>query len=135
MSPLPSTLPWMTLSSPATIPSIAPGAKATVTIALNPPSDLPLTLYQGSLAVANNSTAVSVSFQFRATSDGKGDLRVTATDDYTYYVAGGPKVTNATITVRDAITMAAIAQTNTDANGIAYFGGLPEGPYVVPVVG
>jgi hypothetical protein len=128
---LPATLPWMKLSSPATIPSIPAGGKATVILTLNPPSDLPLTLYQGSLAAANNNTGISIPFQFRAVSSGQGDLRVTATDDYTYYVDGAPKVTNATVTVRDAITTAVIAQTNTDANGIAYFAGLPEGSYTV----
>ncbi len=128
---LPGTLPWMTLSSSAVIPSIPPGGKATVILTLNPPADLPLTLYQGSLAAANNNAGISVPFQFRAVSSGKGDLRVTATDDYTYYVAGAPKVTNATVTVRDAITMAVITQTNSDANGIAYFAALPEGNYTV----
>ncbi|HEY9510213.1 MAG TPA: CARDB domain-containing protein, partial [Verrucomicrobiae bacterium] len=128
---LPGTLPWMALSSPALIPSIPAGGKATVTLALNPPADLPLTLYQGSLAVANNNTGVSVPFHFRAVSEGKGDLRVTTTDDYTYYVAGAPNVTNATVTVRDAITTSVVAQTNSDATGVAYFTGLPEGTYVV----
>jgi hypothetical protein len=128
---LPGSLPWMTLSSQAVIPSIQPGAKATVTLALNPPSNLELTEYTGNIAAANNRTGISIQFRFRATSEGKGDLRVTATDDYTYYVSGGPKVTNATVTIRDAITMASIAKTNTDENGIAYFTGLPEGPYVV----
>src|SRR5205085_8474338 len=103
----------------------------TVTLALSPASDLPLTLYTGNIAAANGGAGVSVPFQFRAVSDGKGDLRVTATDDYTYYVAGSPKVTNATVVVRDAITTAVIAQTNSDFNGIAYFSGLPEGPYTV----
>ena len=128
---LPTNLTWMTLSSPSIIPSIPAGGKATITLTLNPPVGLPLTLYAGNLAAVGNNTGVSVPFQFRAVSDGKGDLRVTTTDDYTYYVAGAPKVTNALVTVRDAITTAVIAQTNSDANGIAYFTGLPEGPYTV----
>ena len=40
-------------------------------------------------------------------------------------------MTNATVTVRDAITTAVIAQTNSDANGIADFPALPAGPYTV----
>ena len=128
---LPGSLPWMTLSSTAVIPSIPPGGRATVTLALNPPEDLALTLYKGNLALANNITGVSIAFQFRAVSDSTGDLLVTTTDDYTYYVTGGPKVTNATVTVRDAITTEVIAQTNSDANGIAFFSDLPDGPYTV----
>ena len=128
---LPTNLTWMTLSSPSIIPSIPAGGKATVTLSLNPPEGLPLTLYTGNLAAVGDNTGVSVPFQLRAVSEGKGDLRVTATDDYTYYVAGAPKVTNVLVTVRDAITTAIIAQTNSDDNGIAYFSGLPEGPYTV----
>jgi hypothetical protein len=122
---------WMTLSSQAVIPSMPAGSNATVTITLNPPANLPLTLYTGNIALASGVTGLSVPFQFRAVSDGSGSLLVTATDDYTYYVAGAPKVTNATITVRDPITTAIIAQTNTDASGTAYFAGLPTGPYTV----
>ena len=127
---LPS-FPWLTLASPAVIPSIPSGGKATVTLALNPAPDLPLTIYQGNLAVANGLVGVNIPFQFRAVSESKGDLRVTVTDDYTYYVSGAPNVTNATVTVRDSFTGDIIAQTNSDANGIAYFSGLFEGPYTV----
>ena len=124
-------LSWMTLGSTATIPSIPAGGKATVTLILNPPSDMTLGLYPGTIAVANENTGVSVAYQFRAVSDAAGDLQVTATDDYTYYVAGGPKVTNAAVTLRDPFTSAIVARTNTDANGIAYFTAVPEGPYTL----
>jgi hypothetical protein len=124
-------LSWMTLGSAATIPSIPAGGKATVTLILNPPSDMTLALYPGTIAVANENTGLNMAYQFRAVSDATGDLQVAATDDYTYYVAGGPKVTNATVTLRDPFTSAVIAQTNTDANGIAYFTALPEGPYTL----
>jgi hypothetical protein len=122
---------WMTLGSAATIPSIPAGGKATVTLILNPSSDMTLALYPGTIAVANENTGVNVAYQFRAVSDATGDLQVTATDDYTYYVAGSPKVTNATVTLRDPFTSVIIAQTNTDASGIAYFAALPEGPYTL----
>ena len=38
---------YMTLASPATIPSLAPGASTTVTIELTPPANLPLEEYTG----------------------------------------------------------------------------------------
>jgi hypothetical protein len=128
---LPTNLTWMVLGSPATIPSIPAGGKATVTLILNPPPDLQLTLYTGNLALFSGNIGVSEPFQIRAVSDNTGNLQVTATDDYTYYVAGAPKVTNATVTVRDPITGSVVAQTNSDANGIAYFPALPAGPYTV----
>jgi hypothetical protein len=128
---LPANLTWMTLGSPATIPSIPAGGKATVTLILNPPANLPLTLYTGNLALFNGNVGVSEPFQIRAVSESTGDLRVTTTDDYTYYEAGAPKVTNATVTVRDPFTSSVIAQTNSDANGIADFPALPAGPYTI----
>ncbi len=128
---LPTNLTWMALASSATIPSIPTGGKAAVTLLLNPPPGLTLTLYTGNLVAFGANSGVSVPFQIRAVSESTGDLRVTATDDYTYYVAGAPNVTNATVTVRDAITTAVIAQTNSDANGIADFPTLPAGPYTV----
>ena len=128
---LPANQTWLTLGSPAIIPSIPAGGQATVTLILNPPADLTLTLYKGNVALFNNNYGLSEPFQIRAVSDSAGSLEVSATDDYTYYVAGAPKVTNAVITVRDAITGAVIAQTNSDANGIAEFPSLPAGPYTV----
>ena len=50
---LPSTS-YMSLASPATIPSLAPGASSTVTLELSPPSNLPLEQYTGTIAVSND---------------------------------------------------------------------------------
>ena len=63
---LPTNLTWMTLASSTTIPSIPTGGKATVTLLLNPPPALPLTLYTGNLAVFGANSGVSVPFQIRA---------------------------------------------------------------------
>jgi hypothetical protein len=128
---LPTNLTWMALASSATIPSIPAGGKATLMMLLNPPPDLGLTLYTGNLVASSGITGLSVPFQIRAVSESTGELRVTATDANTYYVAGAPKVTNATVIVRDPFTSAIVAQTNSDANGIADFPALPAGPYTV----
>ena len=50
---LPSTS-YMTLASPATIPSLAPGASTTVTVELTPPSNLPLEEYTGSIGISGD---------------------------------------------------------------------------------
>ena len=124
-------LPWLSLVSPAMVPSLPPGGKTTVTLALTPAPTLPLTLYVGNLVLANGNVGVSVPFQFRAISDALGDLKVTVTDDYTYYVAGAPKVTNAMVILRDSITDQALAQATSDVNGLATFTNLREGDYVL----
>ncbi|MEI9864604.1 MAG: CARDB domain-containing protein [Limisphaerales bacterium] len=127
------SLPWMSLGSAATIPSIPAGSNATVTLLLNPADTLPLGLYNGNIAIFNQNIGLNVPYQLRAVSEGIGDLIVNVTDDYTYYVAGEPKVTNATVVLRDPYSGSIIAQTNSGSSGIAQFTGLAEGPYTVDV--
>ena len=50
----------MSLASPATIPSLAPGASSTVTVELSPPSNLPLEEYTGTIAISGAQTGISV---------------------------------------------------------------------------
>jgi hypothetical protein len=128
---LPTNITWMTLGSAAIIPSIPAGGSNSVTLLLNPPANLSPALYSGSVECDGSIGGVTVPFQIRAVSSAQGELLVTATDDYTYYVAGAPKVANATITVRDAVTLAIVGQTNSDTNGLADFPSLPVGNYSV----
>ena len=48
---LPANLPWLTLASDQTLPSLAPGEKAKITLTLAPGAELPLQRYDGSIVV------------------------------------------------------------------------------------
>ena len=72
-------------------------------------------------------------FEFRALSDAKGDLHVSVVDEFTYYAAGAPRVTNALVVIRDAITHEPITNGITGADGGVSFPGLAEGYYEVSV--
>ena len=61
------------------------------------------------------------------------DLQVEAVDEFTYYAAGAPGVTNATVTIRDAFTHETITNGVTDGLGHAFFPQLTEGYYEVAV--
>ena len=126
-------LPWLSLASGETLPPLAPGEKATVTLRLHPPADLPLARYDGKLALVGAAAGVSVPFHFRAISTAVGDLHVAVEDQYTYYVAGTPLVTNALVTLRDPFTGETVAEENTGETGEVRFTGLPEGSYRVEV--
>src|SRR6185503_14998305 len=126
-------IPWLVLVSDSNVTSLLPGQKTTVTLALNPPADLPLTRYDGNLVLAGASTGVSVPFQFRALSVAVGDLNVSVTDEYTYYVADAPKVTNATVRVRDVITGNLVAQGRTSSSGEVLLTNIVEGNYSLEV--
>lgn len=126
-------IPWMNLVTAPTIPSIAPGEKTQVSLSLNPPADLPLIRYDGSLEIANSTGGVAVDFQFRALSEAKGDLSVSVTDEFTYFASGSPKVTNALVRLRDGITGVILQEMRSDTNGVALFQNIQEGPYTVDV--
>lgn len=126
-------VPWISLLSTSSVASLLPGQKTTVTLALNPPADLPLTRYDGNLVLAGANAGVSVPFQFRALSEAVGDLRVTVSDEYTYFVAEAPKVTNATVRVRDVITGNVVAQGRTGISGEILLATIHEGSYSLEV--
>lgn len=126
-------IPWLSLLSSSNVASLNPGERATVTLVLQPPADLPLTRYDGNLVVANAGIGVNVPFQFRAISEAVGDLLVSVTDEYTYFVAEAPKVTNATVRLRDAITGVVAAQGKTGSSGELLLSNIFEGPYTLEV--
>ena len=126
-------VPWMSLISASPIPSLAPGARSTVVVALNPATNLPLTVYSGNLGLIGNNTGLSVPFQFRALSEARGDLLVTVTDEHTYFANGAPRVTNATVLVRDRITGLVVADGATGTNGQLLLNNLLEDDYILEV--
>jgi len=126
-------IPWLVLLSSSNVPSLAPGQRTTVTLMLQPPADLPLARYDGNLVLANAGTGVNVPFQFRAVSEAVGDLLVSVTDEYTYYVAEAPKVTNATVRVRDVISGNVVAQGKTGSTGELFLSNIVEGNYSLEV--
>jgi len=126
-------VPWMSLLSSNTIPSIAPGTNVTVTLALNPATNLALQRYDGALVLSGPQSGLNMPFQFRALSDAVGDLRVIVQDEYTFFVADGPKVTNATVRVRDAISGNLVAEGLTGDSGEVLLSNIPEGAYSLEV--
>jgi subtilisin family serine protease len=130
---LPAQDAWLSLLSQASIPSLGPGASATVTLGLNPAADLPLGIYGGSLVLTGSSAHLQVPFQFKSISDAVGDIQVTVVDELTYYAAGSPHVTGATVELSDPQDGTIIAQGTTDASGLATFTDVREGQYTLEV--
>ena len=157
---LPSGADWLTLATPANIPSLAPGGTTSLTLLLTPAESLALTAYNGSLVVRGDTTQVSVPFSFRAVSEETGDLEITVTDEFFYFTDEKPLVTDATVILRDAITGEEIASSDDatidipaggvttlalaaaaiapptvtiDSEGRVKFSGVAEGPYTLEV--
>ncbi|HTD66094.1 MAG TPA: CARDB domain-containing protein, partial [Candidatus Limnocylindria bacterium] len=125
--------PWLSLASPANMPPLPPGTNTSATLLLTPATNLPLGDYNGNLVVRSTNAAISVPFTFRAVSDAKGSLLLTAEDEYTYFAAGNPKVTNATIILSDALSGQPVITNYTAADGTFLFTNLTEAYYIVDV--
>ncbi|HUW30400.1 MAG TPA: CARDB domain-containing protein, partial [Planctomycetota bacterium] len=126
-------VPWMSLLTPPVITSMEPGDTRLVNLALDPPANLALTYYDGALALTSEHANLNVSFRFRAISEAVGDLRVTVTDEYTFFVDGAPKVAGATAKLIDPLDGSTVAETTSGADGVALLSNVKEGQYILEV--
>ncbi len=126
-------LPWLSISSPAHLDTLAPGSNTVVTVLFTPPADLPLGDYRGTLVANATNATLSVPFNYRAISDGRGNLSLTAEDEYTYFAAGSPRVTNALIVLNEALSGTPVVTNVTGADGSVLFSNLTEAFYIVNV--
>lgn len=110
-------VPWMKLVSPETI-NLEAGRVATITLRLTPDADLPLGLYESSIAIEGLNTWVEVPFSLRSISEAVGDVFVNVQDEYTFFAEGQPQVADAEVILRDVLDNTAIvAQATTDSFG------------------
>ena len=130
---VPPNVPWLSLASASQLPPLLPGSNTVITILLTPAADLPLGDYNGTLVVQSTNAAIQVPFAFRAVSDAKGNMLVTAEDEYTYFVAGAPRVTNALVVLTDALTGTPVVTNSTGPDGTVLFTNLTEAFYIVDV--
>ena len=128
-------VPWLKLVGGGTIASLTNNAAATVTLELladeSIPFNAPLT---GSLAInCVNGNGVALPFRFETVSEATGGIRVDVVDDYTYYLASAPHVSNAMVTVQNPYTGAVVVKGITDETGVWQIDGLPIGMYTIDV--
>ncbi|MEM9079785.1 MAG: putative Ig domain-containing protein [Verrucomicrobiota bacterium] len=125
---------WINLIGSGTLPSLAPGESADVSIALQPADNQALTQTTGSIAInpaAGNGRLIP--FAFRVVSDLRGDLEIEAVDEAFFYTEDAPRVEGALVIVRDPITAEQVAEATTTSTGIVTFPSLTEGFYQVEV--
>ena len=129
---LPSA-PWLSLVTPQPLPPLAPGQSSQVTLALTPAANLTLGAYPGSFELTSPNANLTVPFQFNCVSALTGDLQVTVQDELSYYGAGSPNVSNATVTLNDFQTGTNVATVVTGASGTVLFTNLTSAYYTVDV--
>jgi len=121
--------PWLKVASGTQIPALAPGAGTLVSLLLTPAAELDLGPYSGSVVIDSTNVSVTVPFTFRNLSDSFGSLRIETVDEYTYYAAGSPNLTNAVVRILDSATKQVVVTNVTGVDGSFSVASLPEAYY------
>jgi len=124
-------VPWLSVASLNPLPSLAPGQSNPVTLVLTPAANLALGPYTGDLAVNSAGAGVQIPFTFNAVSDAHGALLIQSVDELTFFAAGAPPLTNATVTLTDPFSGSVVASGVTDSNGLFLASNLMAGTYAL----
>ncbi len=124
---------WLKLITPKIIGNLAPGAITKIGLKLTPPENMLLGPYEGGIIVRGSNIAIRVGFRFITVSEAKGNLKITATDEFTYFADDHPNVKGATVILTDAFSGAEIVKGVTDEKGIFTAENINEARYNVEV--
>ncbi len=128
-------LPWMSLVSPAEIPSLAYGEHTDIVLRFSPDNNVPVsTVFNGNIAIStSDSLGIAVPFNIETVSTATGKLVIDVRDEYTYNTEAAPHLAGATIAVFKHFTNDTIAKGVTDVNGLFTVDTIVEGYYDVKV--
>lgn len=124
---------FISLATPATMPSLATGDSATVMLKFNA-ANYDVNVYQkGSIAInCSEGNGKLIGFNVKVVSEEKGNLRIRVRDENTIYGnkdGEHPYVSNASVRLTDYNTGALVMQDVTGSDGSITFNGLNEGYY------
>lgn len=124
---------FISLATPATMPSLATGDSATVMLKFNA-ANYDVNVYQkGSIAInRSEGNGKLIGFNVKVVSEEKGNLRIRVRDENTIYGnkdGEHPYVSNASVRLTDYNTGALVMQDVTGADGSITFNSLNEGYY------
>ena len=124
---------FISLATPATMPSLATGDSATVMLKFNA-AKYDVNIYQkGSIAInCSEGNGKQIGFNVKVVSEEKGNLRIRVRDENTIYGnkdGEHPYVSNASVRLTDYNTGAFVMQDVTGADGSITFNDLNEGYY------
>lgn len=124
---------FISLATPATMPSLATGDSATVMLKFNA-ANYDVNVYQkGNIAInCSEGNGKQISFNVKVVSEEKGNLRIRVRDENTIYGnkdGEHPYVSNASVRLTDYNTGALVMQDVTGEDGSITFSDLTEGYY------
>jgi hypothetical protein len=130
---IPDGVDWISSAIDPPITPIQPGQTRTLTVQLNPPDDLPLGSYMGTITLTDGTVGLNVPLDIDVTGQQTGTLALLVEDDFTINddAAG---VVGATVTIVNAGTRDTVFSGSvTDSAGLIAITDLPEGTYQVLV--
>ncbi|RDC62516.1 T9SS type A sorting domain-containing protein [Adhaeribacter pallidiroseus] len=126
---------WLRSVTPERIASLATGDTATVILKFLALEEVPFSFpINGSIGVATkNGNSFSLPFTFEKKSETAGKVKITVTNQFTYYSEGAPKVKDAKVQIKNYFTGQVYAEGFTDAAGNFAAGNIPEGKHRIIV--
>lgn len=126
---------WVQNITPVNMPSIAPNDTAVVVVRFLANNDVPFNFpVTGNIAVnAENAAGINLPFSFEKVSEADGTVRVSVSNQFTYFADDGPMVEDAWVRIRNYYSGEIYAEGYTDENGIFEAGDIPEGTQRIQV--
>ena len=125
---------WVETATPKEMASLAAGDSTTVMLRFNPMEEMKLNVAtKGKLGInCSNGDGISVSFDIMPVSEAIGKLKVDVVDEFTFYTAEAPHVSNALIKITHPTSKEVIVQGRTGRDGI-FATEIQEGWYIMSV--
>jgi len=126
---------WLSSVTPLALPAIGAGDTTIVVLKFKALPEVPFNYpITGSIGISvQNGNNFSVPFSFEKKAESKGAVKVTVTNQFTFYAADAPKVSGAHVQIKNYFTGAIYAEGNTDASGVFAMGNIPEGKHRIVV--
>ncbi len=126
---------WLSSVTPISLPAIGAGDTTIVVLKFKALPEVPFNYpITGSIGISvQNGNSFSVPFSFEKKAESKGAVKVTVTNQFTFYAADAPKVSGAHVQIKNYFTGDIYAEGNTDAAGVFAAGNIPEGKHRIVV--
>ena len=125
---------WIETATPREMASLASGDSTTVVLRFKPMDDMKLNVaVKGKIGVnCANGDGVPVSFEVTPVSEATGKLKVDVVDEFTFYTAEAPHVSNAHVKIYHPTTREVVAEGRTGNDGI-FAAEMNEGWYTMTI--
>ncbi len=126
---------WMTAVTPKEIPFLAFGDTALVILKFSALDEVPFNFpITGNIGINSaNGNSIALPYSFEKVAESKGAIKITVTNQFTYYAEGGPKVKDAFVQVKNYFSGVVYAEGYSDENGVFAATGIPEGKHRISV--